>query len=171
MIAIWLIYLLVTIAVLSLTAPVGSRTDRGLIGLALFILATMPASQALGRNRLTYPIASWRMYADKSPSTSYQQYLITDDHGQQYHYPFRLVAFSSTRAFMARLDQLIVQCRCDGGDRVVDEAFEALAEIHQLSTGRVAVAMEAFDVSVIANSEARTRRYSWSLSGEPRSSQ
>jgi hypothetical protein len=138
--------------------------DKRLATVVWALVILLPAGQAMRRSRATYPFVRWGMYASTSPPQMYQEYLIRDDGDSVYHYPFGHIAFSSPRAFMIRLEQLVQACSCAGGDQLVDDVIEAFASIHRDRTGRTVTQFEVYDVPVTPGPEqpgARTLRYTW----------
>ena len=165
----FLIYFLVTLAIVMLSGRQYIARDKRLAGFVGALLILLPAGQAGWHSRTTYPFVPWDMYASSTPPQTYQEYLIQDDVGPAYHYPFGHVAFSSPRAFMRRLDQLVRACRCTGGDALVDAVIEALGDIHRDRTGRTITQFEVYDVQIATGSQQtgpRTLRYTWGASAE-----
>ena len=104
------------------------------------------------------------MYANTAPPQTYQEYLIQDDSGRVYHYPFDHIAFSSPRAFMIRLEQLVQACNCAGSDALVDDVIEAFASIHRDRTGHTVMQFDVYDVPITTGPHQpgpRTHRYRW----------
>ncbi|MGH7536577.1 MAG: hypothetical protein ACREMG_13490, partial [Gemmatimonadales bacterium] len=99
-----------------------------------------------------------------APPRTYQEYLIRDDSGRMYHYPFEHIAFSSPRAFMIRLEQLVQACNCTGSDELVDDVIATFASIHRDRTGRTVTQFQVYEVPVTTGSQPpgpRTLRYTW----------
>jgi hypothetical protein len=148
--------------------------DKRLAGFVGALLILLPAGQAGWYRRTTYPFVPWDMYGSSTPPQTYQEYLIRDDAGPVYHYPFGHVAFSSPRAFMRRLDQLVRGCRCTAGDPLVDAVVEALVSIHRDRTGRTITQFKVYDVQIATGSREsgpRTLLYIWRASAELRHDQ
>jgi hypothetical protein len=143
--------------------------DKRLAGFVGALLILLPAGQAGWHSRATYPFVRWDMYGSSNPPQTYQEYLIRDDAGPVHHYPFGHVAFSSPRAFMLRLHQLVTACRCTGGDALVDAVIVALVDIHHDRTGRTITRFEVYDVQIATGSlqpGPRTLLYIWRASPE-----
>jgi hypothetical protein len=133
--------------------------------LALVLIALLPLGQACRQDRLTYPLQHWGMYSGGALPERIPTYFASDDLGAEFHYPFRNIAFSSPRAFMARFQQLIDACHCDSKDPVVDAFVLALADLHQGRTGRRVLHFWVDEVTVSTSTTKRgqtIRRYQWS---------
>ena len=161
----FLIYLLLTLVVVRVTAPAGLARRRATLLLTGFLAVLLPLGQAAENPRVLYPFVSWNMYAAPVPP-EHLEYVAVDDRGRAFLYPFRLVAFSSPWAFMARLDEVIDRCACRGGAPLADRALEALARLHEAKTGRAIVRVEAY-ARWTAGPAGRELTYVWMSSGEP----
>jgi hypothetical protein len=144
---------------LTLTAPDGLAGRPRALLLAGLLLVLLPLGQACQNARLLYPFVQWNMYAAPVPP-DHLEYVAVDDRGRAFLYPFRLVAFSSPWAFMARLDGLIAGCECRAGHPVADRALEALAALHEAKTGTAIVRLEAY-AQWTAGPAARELAYVW----------
>jgi hypothetical protein len=157
--AAFVIYGLLTLAALWFTAPDGLAGRPRALLLAGLLLVLLPLGQACQNARLLYPFVQWNMYAAPVPP-DHLEYVAVDDTGRAFLYPFRLVAFSSPWALMARFDGLIDRCECTAGDRRVDRALQALADIHRAKTGTAIVRLEAYE-QWAAGPAARALAYVW----------
>jgi hypothetical protein len=159
----FLFYAALTTGIVLVTGAL-HRVRTAIIGSTVVVVGVaVPFGHVLNDSRLTYPFVRWNMYSTARFSPSYVAHVATDRSGFTFHYPYRYVAVSSPRAFMARLEQLIQACRCGSGDRLVDETFQALAALETRRTGRLITEIAIYRVSGRDPSadERRTLLYAW----------
>jgi hypothetical protein len=157
-------YAVVALAVVMLT---GTRhlSASSPVAWTAVILAVLVALGQSRRDHFYYPFDHWGMYASTTVPERVPKHLVRTRTGSVYEYPFVEVVFSSPRAFMAKIEQLIAACACRNGDARVDELLGTLALIHGRNHG---VAVEAFWIEEVRLADGhRVVEYSWpSVSGQ-----
>jgi hypothetical protein len=159
----FLLYFLAALGIVLLSRRRFIPLDRRMALYLGAVLLLMPAGQALWHSRTTYPFVRWDMYGSSTPDSTYPAFMI-EDGGAERHYPFTEVAFSAPRAFMQRLDQLVRDCKCAGGDPLVDSVVSSLAAIHRDRTGRIITRFDVYDVPIHSPADdpgPRSLRYDW----------
>ena len=91
----------------------------------------------------------------------YRAYIVRTSDGQEFHYPFSLIAFSSPWALMARLDQLRLRCGCTHGDAILDRTFGVLADILSRDSGVHVLTIHVTDLSTRAAAPIGGVVYRW----------
>lgn len=76
----------------------------------------------------TYPFAHWGMYDSVYPGSSYLEYDIVLTDSSQFHYPFKLVTFTSQRAFIQTMDDLYVK---KDDHTLLKKTLDSLAKIYE----------------------------------------
>ena len=139
------------------TQPSALRTLRIRL-LAAVLAGLFVLGQAMHAPALTYPFIPWTMYAGPSSPTA-SRMVVLDNHGTRSDYPFRLIAFSSPRAFLSRVEALVADCRCSSRDLVTDSVLKALARLYESETHAVvtSIVLEKIDIF----DDHRSVAYQW----------
>jgi hypothetical protein len=152
----------VVIAVLVITRwRIRPRVGTRALVSAGCVAALMFGAQVVQDERKTYPLLSWRMYADRMPPAGFSRWV--DLASGERLYPFALIAPLEPRALAYRVDQLIARCQCGSGDPVVDEFIARLLALYEDAGGSPVeqVGVEVVAVRPIVPSERSVRRYTW----------
>jgi hypothetical protein len=148
--------------------------DRSAATFVAILVVMLPTAQVLRNSRLTYPFDQWTMYGNPSPPTTFLEFIVTDSQGEEYAYPFSRIAPASPRTFMIRLQQILVRCRCDRQDPLLDATIAALVRIQEQRARNSVTRLQIFERPVTRNrgsEPARRLRYEWETSGSRRSPQ
>lgn len=80
---------------------------------------------------VTYPFTYWGMYSQAIPSPNYSEFLIELNNGTIEHYPFELIAFTSQRAFMRKVESIESNTRQKNNRDFLDATVNSLVEIYE----------------------------------------
>lgn len=78
----------------------------------------------------TYPFTKWSMYSQHTPTPAFSEHLITLTDGSVLHYPYEYVTFTSPRACMRKVEQLVAEAR-DENPEQLELTLNGLAEIYE----------------------------------------
>jgi len=60
-------------------------------------------AQHINDHKITYPLANWSMYSSPYPAPFFNEYVLMNSDGEEFHYPFNLINRVNTRAFMSKI--------------------------------------------------------------------
>lgn len=78
----------------------------------------------------TYPFTKWSMYSQNTPTPTYSEHLITLKNGSVQHYPYEYITFTSPRAFMRKVEQLVANAR-DENPEQLELTLNGLVEVYE----------------------------------------
>lgn len=77
-----------------------------------------------------YPFTNWSMYSQGTPAPTYSEHLITLKDGNILHYPYEYVTFTSPRAFMRKVEQLVAKAKEENPEQL-ELTLNGLVEIYE----------------------------------------
>lgn len=132
-----LIYFVLILSVCLLTTihvQLRSLNNTRLILLALFTYLFV-VGQVNKSSLHTYPFVTWSMYSQTYPSQTNYEFVIELEDSTIQHYPVEIITFTSQRAFMRRLSQVLQRS---------DKPAEAEELLYQSIAGLVKIYEEKY---------------------------
>ena len=96
----------------------------------LVISIGFPVGQLLRSDHTLYPFVRWDMYSTPPSSTTFHRYMYLGPTGHPAEFDLVRLSFSSPRALIAKIDQLLFACQCQSQDPALDDLLQSLSRLH-----------------------------------------
>jgi len=133
-------YIIIGLSLLWLSRYLLIRSKVAFKLITVFLVGALIFSQFINNHRQSHPLANWSMYSSPNPAGQYKEYLLVNENGHSFHYPFELVNRINQRPFMTLLSDLDDEYHrlkskvpCENYDSGLEEMVKSLIYVYRKS--------------------------------------